>query len=175
MQVCIINILNTKKGKVSIGIWVWKHPNHHPYTHLPVCLECLFTAGAVCTEAADWESIAGLAVAWRLTRTTDKDISANEDNSAAPSYLCVPVSLSNLAMKQQRQRIQDMNLSFIPMPTTQEVYWGFLSPLDVWDFMLFCQQWPFWRMIFLYPLSDFYWDQAVRQVAYKMSPFTRFS
>lgn len=30
MQLCIINILNKKKGKVSAEIWVWTPPNHHP-------------------------------------------------------------------------------------------------------------------------------------------------
>ena len=64
-------------------------------------LVIIFTSERV--EAADRGSIAELAAARRLTRTTDKDILANEDNSAGPSYRFVPVSLSNLAVKPQTE------------------------------------------------------------------------
>lgn len=101
VQLCIINIFNIKKKerrKVSVEIWVFLATTHHPLIPLPRALNASSQPGLFALEAANWESIAELA-ARRLKRTTDKDILANEDNSAALSYLFVPVSLSNLAVK----------------------------------------------------------------------------
>lgn len=86
MQLCIINTFNKKRGKSA----QWSgSEHHHPLTQ--TILNASSQPWLFALEEADWESIAEPAVAPRLKRTTDKDISANEDNSAAPSYLFVPV------------------------------------------------------------------------------------
>jgi len=82
IQLCIINTLNKKKG------------SQHGDLGFPLSqtvLKASSRARLFEREAADWQSISGLAVALKLKRTTDKDILANEDNSAGPSYLFAPV------------------------------------------------------------------------------------
>lgn len=78
-------------------------PPRRPLTHLLHCADASPQSRPSAPEEANGESIARLAVAQRLKRTTDKDISTNEDNSAGLSYLFVPVSLSNLAVQPHTQ------------------------------------------------------------------------
>lgn len=100
VQLCIINILNIyiyiKSQYRDLGLSTLLTTTNHLS---PICpAPWMLPHRLFALEAANWESISELA-ARRLKRTTDKDILANGDNSAARPYLFVPVSLSNLAVK----------------------------------------------------------------------------
>lgn len=162
-QLCIINILNRKKEKkerVSVDLGLTT-------THL--WLTCLLAAGAVCTRRTPiknrWQN-------WLLLRgrqgqqtRTSRPIEIIEQ----PLLIYLFLSLYLICRWNQNARHEPVFLS-PHTPATHEVLRGF----DVLDFEFFLPALTFLENDFSFlTLSDLYWGQAVRQVAYKMSPFSR--
>lgn len=156
-----------KKKRESQGLRSTEPPPTYPAPWMPPHSRACFCAG---------RSRLRINSRTRLlpTRTADKDILANKDNSAA-GLIYLFLSLYLIWRWSHRWSTQDASLPFIP---AQQVSRGFFSagcarlqaPLPVVTF----SGERFWCFPFV-TLSDFDWGQTAVRGAYKMPPFSRFS